>query len=336
MTRDEVQLFIENGLPPNSGTGELVETHISWVVLCKDFAYKIKKPIHYSFLDFSSLEKRKHFLQEELRLNWRLTFNVYLGIDCIREAGAGPIIGGRGKVIDYALRMRKLDRSKQMDQLVGNNDVLHADLAGLADRLIRFHRRTRVVHDANPLEVVERFDDLRQEIPYFGLSLGNEWASEAEESLQLAAGFIRSQEPYLNKRLKAGWYRDAHGDLHTRNIFLLPEPVVFDCVEFNAAYREIDLLNELAFLCMDLESFNRADLADDFFRIYTQAYPLEISDDDRALFLYYKSYRANVRAKVNSLRAQSAATGTDRDRALKEVVKYLTLMRQYLGELAFA
>ena len=137
----------------------------------------------------------------------------------------------------------------------------------------------------------------------------------------------------LAQRLNAGYFRDCHGDLHSRNIFLLPDPQPFDCIEFNDDIRQIDVLNEVAFLCMDLDAFDRKDLSDLFIEYYNQFFPTMMTDADRRLFVYYKSYRANIRAKVNSLRARSAAGSVEKAKSLSAVSKYLELMDSYLSSL---
>ena len=134
----------------------------------------------------------------------------------------------------------------------------------------------------------------------------------------------------LAARLKAGFFRDCHGDLHSRNIFLLATPQPFDCIEFNDDFRQIDVLNEIAFLCMDLDSFGRQDLADLFLKYYNDLFPTMKTVEDQLLFIYYKSYRSNIRAKVNSLRARSAKDERERKNALAESRKYLQLMNSYI------
>ena len=146
--------------------------------------------------------------------------------------------------------------------------------------------------------------------------------------------FIEKSKDLLAARLREGFYRDCHGDLHSRNIFLLPAPVPFDCIEFNDDFRQIDVLNEVAFLCMDLDAFDRKDLSDLFVDDYNHFFPAIRTSEERNLFIYYKSYRANVRAKVNSLRAKSAANKTDENRALADAEKYLQLMDHYLKSVA--
>lgn len=152
-------------------------------------------------------------------------------------------------------------------------------------------------------------------------------------AIEISDRFIQKNKELLANRLKAGFFRDCHGDLHSRNIFLLSSPQPFDCIEFNDDYRQIDVLNEVAFLCMDLDAFGRKDLSDLFLTSYNNLFTSIKTDDDYTLFVYYKSYRANIRAKVNSLRARAAEDDSQKKSALAEANKYLLLMDSYINEL---
>jgi hypothetical protein len=158
-------------------------------------------------------------------------------------------------------------------------------------------------------------------------------SSAIDRAIDSSDAFIEKHQGLFTTRLKAGFFRDCHGDLHSRNIFLLPDPQPFDCIEFNDEYRQIDVLNEVAFLCMDLDAFGRTDLADLFLDYYNTLFPTIRREEERRLFIYYKSYRANIRAKVNSLRARSAGNDEGRRLSLVEVAKYLALMDRYMKEL---
>lgn len=137
----------------------------------------------------------------------------------------------------------------------------------------------------------------------------------------------------MTERTAKGFARDGHGDLHTGNIFLLDTPQPFDCIEFNDDIRQIDVLNDIAFLCMDLEAFERKDLSERFLHSYLRLFPARETEEDNQLFLYYKSYRANVRAKINSLKAHAATTPEEKTSAMADARKYLDLMNGYLREL---
>ena len=332
MTSQEIKQLLDQGLiQGNCDKPELIETHISWVILCDSLAYKIKKPIQYSFLDFSSINKRLFYCQEEIRLNWRLTFNVYLSIAAIRKHDDKIVLGGsEGEIIDYAVCMRRLDSKRQMNRLILRNHVNNHDIQNIALLLARFHQHTKVIKQKEFDGLQEKFNDLVNEKNYVSEMIDPDLSFLIDKSMATAENFILENKELMQDRLEQGFYRDGHGDLHTRNIFLLDQPVIFDCIEFNADYREIDILNEIAFLCMDLEAAGHDDLSALFLKYYVKQLNLKLGAQEKALFTFYKSYRANVSAKVNCLRAQSTTHDADCTKALNEVKKYLHLMDTYL------
>lgn len=332
MTKEQINKLVSDGeFPEISSQRELIETHISWVIVCDQFVYKIKKPIRYSFLDFSTLPLRKHFCEREIELNRRLTDNIYLDVQPICEWQGRLIVGSKeGTIIDYTVRMIKLDREKQMDILLLGNKVVETDIRRLAEKIAFFHKNTEIIYKKNFLDIQEEFNDLGAEKEFLAEQLDTDHGNIISHAIETSDTFIAKNKGLLAARLKAGFFRDCHGDLHSRNIFLLPSPVPFDCIEFNDDFRQIDVLNEVAFLCMDLDAFDRQDLADLFVTYYNHFFPAMITENDKSLFIYYKSYRANVRAKVNSLRAKSAENSTDKIKALSAADKYLRLMDSYI------
>lgn len=315
--------------PETTGKRELIETHISWVIVCDQFVYKIKRPVHYSFLDFSTLEMRKHFCEREIELNKRLTDNIYLDVQPVSEWQGSLFIGATdGAIIDYAVRMLKLDREKQMNILLSQNKVTAMDMKNLAEKIAFFHKKTNIIYKKDFLDVQEKFNDLEAEREFLAVQLSKDCSNIIDRAIKTSDTFIEKNKKLLAARLSAGFFRDCHGDLHSRNIFLLPAPEPFDCIEFNDDFRQIDVLNEVAFLCMDLDAFDREDLSTVFIDYYNHLFPAMSTSQDRGLFIYYKSYRANIRAKVNSLRAKG--NNVDKTQALSAVDKYLRLMDSYL------
>jgi aminoglycoside phosphotransferase family enzyme len=329
-------LLLEGEFPEVSAERELIETHISWVFLCHRFVYKIKKPIKYSFLDFSTLEKREKYCKREIELNKRLTNAIYLDVVPINKLNDHYKIGGSvGTVIDYAVRMHKMDRTKQMDRLLVQNKVTKSDIKNLAKKIALFHGNTVIIYQKDVLDIQGKFNDLEGEKKYLaGQSDDGKYATIIANAIKTSNTFLEKNKELLAGRLRAGFFRDCHGDLHSRNIFLLPSPQPFDCIEFNDDYRQIDVLNEVAFLCMDLDAFGKKDLSELFLEYYNQFFPSMKSPKEHHLFVFYKAYRANIRAKVNSLRAKSAVNKKERTKALSEVDKYLRLMESYLKTLS--
>jgi hypothetical protein len=335
MTDEQIGELISQGkFPETTQKKELVETHISWVILCDRVVYKIKKPIQYPFLDFSTLELRRHFCKRELELNQRMSENVYLEVLPIHELNGVYIIGGsEGTEVDCALKMRKLDPQRQMDVLLARNMVSPSDIKALAERIVDFHNSAKIIYETDVLDISEKFNALSGEKEFLSQNLDKQSGKEIDRAIETSDVFLNKNKGLLEGRLKADFFRDCHGDLHTRNIFLLPAPLPFDCIEFNDSYRQIDVLNEVAFLCMDLDALDRKDLSELFISYYDQLFPVMRNKNERQLFIYYKSYRANVRAKVNSLRAKSASDEKNRSKALTEARKYLKLMDSYVTAL---
>lgn len=335
MTTQQINNLLSAGkFPEETGTRELIETHISWVILCDQFAYKIKKPVQYSFLNFSTLSLRLHYSNLEIELNKRLTHDVYLEVLPIHSWQDQIIVGGmKGTLIDYAVKMHKLNPEKQMDKLLTQHLVTEQHIKKLAEKIASFHKNTSVVYQKDLLDVQEKFNDLETEKEYLSKQLDGKFSLIISDAIQFSDNFLDKNEGLIAARLKDGFYRDCHGDLHSRNIFLLPDPVPFDCIEFNDDFRQIDVLNEVAFLCMDLDAFDRKDLSALFLKFYTHFFPAMKTKRERNLFIYYKSYRANIRAKVNALRAKSATTTSEKSKSLLAAKKYLYLMENYVKEL---
>jgi len=332
MTQEEIDSLLAHGdFPEPTSQRQLVTTHISWVIVCDRFVYKIKKPITYSFLDFSTLERRKFYCEQEIVLNKRLTQGIYLEVVPIHMTKGGLQIGGQeGTIVEYALKMHKMDPDKQMDLLITKDKVQFADIENLAVCIANFHKAATIIRKKDVLEIKDKFNDLVSVRNFLAMEIGSEMRTIIDKAITVSDLFLQKNEVLLKDRLKLGYYRDGHGDLHTRNIFLLPTPQPFDCIEFNDEYRQIDVLDEVAFLCMDLESLDKKQFSERFIEHYNALFPVMRTAEERNLFVYYKCYRANVRAKVNGLRAKSASNTSDRKNALAEVRKYLAMIEQYL------
>lgn len=335
MTKEQInELLLKGQFEEYPSLPVMIETHISWVFLCDQFVYKIKKPIKYTFLDFSILEKRKYFCHREIELNKRLTDEIYIDVQPVTILAGRHFIGGKkGEVIDYAVKMKKMDPQKRMDVLLIKIKVTESHIRNLAERIAIFHKKTDIIYQKDILDVQKKFDDLGEESDYLSEHLNANSKTIISNAIAASYAFVQKNKALLDSRLKAGFFRDCHGDLHSRNIFLLPYPQPFDCIEFNDDFRQIDVLNEIAFLCMDLDAFGRKDLSDLFLTSYNNLFSSMKTEDDRKLFVYYKSYRSNIRAKVNSLRARNANDDVQRIAALKEADKYLHLMDVYMKEL---
>lgn len=336
MTNEQVQNIVaQRRFPGDASSAELLETHISWIILTPEFAFKMKKPVQFSFLDFSTLEKRAFYCQEELRLNRRLAPDMYLDVLPIALAADGmPEIGLQNSLaIDFAVRMRRMDDSRQMDKLLLKNAVSPSDMQALAALLAPFHQSVAFPAKDAPYQSGDNradFDDLFQLenacVQLFGseaITILTTWRNTVDR-------FLAAHELRLHARAESGFWVDGHGDLHGRNIFLLPQgPVVFDCIEFNPHFRKLDVLNDLAFLCMDLDADEHHELEKTFMDAYLRHWACIENPEDRRLFQYFKAYRANVRLKVTLIAWQQHGT-----KALeKTAAVYWGLLGRYMKKM---
>lgn len=327
------QLIQHNAFPDVSTEVQLIETHISWVILTQNFAFKIKKEICYSFLDFSTLEKRKFYCDRELELNQRLTEDMYLKVVPIRiDKGLIAIEGKTGEIIDYALKMRRMDESRQMNLLLEAGEVTKKHMIQIADKLSVFHAFTDVVQRPPDIAAMqEDFADILNVKAFIKKHLGPKAAEKIEEAVAFSKTFLKEHTPRILERHQMGFTIDGHGDLHSKNIFLLDKPVIFDCIEFNDHFRQLDVLNEIAFFCMDLNFYKREDLEAFFLHNYLIKYPCLFNEQDHQLFRYFKFYRANIKVKVNALKAIQATSEKEFGKRLDLTDRYFVLLRRYLG-----
>ncbi|WP_328793988.1 bifunctional aminoglycoside phosphotransferase/ATP-binding protein [Hydrogenophaga sp. BPS33] len=283
---------------------ELIETHISWVLLTPIYAYKLKKPVRFPFVDFSSVDARKHFCEEELRLNQRFAPPLYIDVLPVYGSPESPRMGGikDGMPIDHVIRMRRFPQSSLLRNLLESGRIEPAWLDGLASRMAEFHASAPAVSPASPIggpdmivrkvtdvltSLQERCEDSRH-VRLHG------WMNEQARALR----------PAWTARQRGGWIRECHGDLHTGNVVLIEgELVPFDCIEFDPGLRWIDVMSDIAFLTMDLKAHGRRDLA---FRFLDEW--LQRSGDHAGLQVlhFYEVYRALVRAMTSGLGKQSS------------------------------
>ena len=332
MKEAQVKQVIKNkAFPDKKIKPRLVETHISWVILTSRYAFKIKKPLKYSFLDFSTVEQRKYYCERELELNSRLTKNMYLKVLPVTMEGDHVKIGnGNGEILDYAVMMKKLRADKQMDVLLKKNRVDHDHIEALARVLLGFHKKAQMINKKfDAKKIKESFNDIDSVKDYANKHIGNHTGETIDLSIQTSNKFLQKNKNLFVKRIEEGFVRDCHGDLHSKNIFLYAKPVIFDCIEFNDDFRQIDLLDEIAFFCMDLEDHNREDLSHSFQQFYFSKFPCMRNEQEGKLFVYYKLYRANVRAKVSLLKAKQAHNATEEKSRLNNAAGYLKLMNKY-------
>ena len=305
---------------------ELLQTHISCVLLAGDYAYKIKKPLNLGFLDFSTPAARRFFCEEELRLNRRTAPNLYLEVLAIGGSASAPVLGGGGPAIEYALKMRRFAQDALLDAMARRGALAPEHIDALAQRLAAFHAGAEragpeqaygtAAHILAP--TLQNFAQMRPlaRTPAESALLARlrDWSQR--EHARLAGAF--------DARKRAGWVRECHGDLHLGNIALLEGvPTPFDAIEFNPELRWTDVMNDIAFLAMDLLDHGLPRLAHRFLNAY-----LEATGDYAGVRVlrYYLVYRALVRAKVSCLRAhQPGVAALEQSGAERAVGRHLAL-----------
>lgn len=332
MKPDEAKSLAASGVFQDAPLrARMEETHISWVLLGKKDVFKIKKPLKLSFLDFSTLALRKENCEREVRLNNRFT-DIYLSVVPVQfQDGQWCIDGKQGKAVDYAVHMKRMASSKRMDKMLSSGKVSEAGIASLAKTIAAFHREAIRIDKPFALATARKlFNDLAEMEAFTQKNLKPEQAAVIGESIRWSNGFLEKHGPRMQQRIEQGLKRDVHGDLHSGNIFLYKKPVLFDCIEFNDAYRQIDLLYEIAFLCMDLEASGHRGLARHFLNEYNGLLPCILEKEDQSIFNYYKCLRANVRAKVHGIGARNAGAEEEKKSHTSEMGKYLDLMKGYM------
>jgi uncharacterized protein len=308
----------------------VVETHISWVLLTGPFAYKIKKPLNLGFLDFSSLENRRHYCAEELRLNRRLAPQLYLDLIAINGTPDAPVLNGPGAPIEFAVKMKEFPQEAQLDRLLSEGRLLPEHIDALSARLASFHGTIAVAGPDSPYGTPE---GIARPVRENFLPIRAQFSDPAEgrklDRLEAWANRMhRDRTGDFLERKRDGFIRECHGDMHLANMVLLEGRVtIFDCIEFNENLRWIDVMSEIAFLTMDLDDRERPDLSH---RVLT-AY-LELTGDYTGLRLlrFYQVYRALVRAKVACIRlGQPGLSEPDRRRTLERYRTYESLAERY-------
>ena len=306
----------------------LVETHISWVLLTGEFAYKIKKPVSFGFLDFSTLEKRRFFCHEEIRLNRRLAAEIYLEVVSITGPPAAPVIGGTKEVIEYAVKMKQFSEGVLLSELAGSKQLSADEIDQIADILADFHQQVEPAEQAssygNAADIKHWFDENFEQIKPLLRDLHN---PQQLNAIQLWGGreWHRRTE-LMELRKQQGFVRECHGDLHLSNMTLIDGKVtLFDCIEFNPMLRWIDVVSEVAFLMIDLCYFGYQNYAFRFLNRY-----LQHTGDYQSLGVlrYYLVYRAMVLAKVALLRMQQCRDSESR-LAQKKFTAFMNLAEKF-------
>ena len=305
---------------------QIIETHISWVILTGEFVYKIKKPVSLGFLDFSTLERRKFFCEEELRLNRRTAPELYLDVVPIGDTPDGLRIGVE-PAIEYAVRMRQFPADARLDQRIEAGQLVPEDMRALAEMLARFHQALPPRENIDPaLAAAKAIRPARKNFSHLHPEL---FGDDSRRKLAEVETWTRQQsimlEPVFEARARNGFIRECHGDLHLANLVTLEGRIVlFDCIEFNPELRWIDIVSDIAFLVMDLVAHAREDLAYAFLSAW-----LEQNGDYDGLEVlrFYLVYRCMVRVIVASIQFEQSHEGASGNDQPVDVHRYLELAR---------
>lgn len=315
--------------PEPTSSVQLIQTHVSWIFLTDEYVYKVKKPVNYGFLDFSSLDKRRFFCDEEVRLNSRLCPDIYLQTVPLVMTPDGASFHGEGEIIDYAVLMKRLPAQRMLDVLVDRGAVTPEDMRSIADVVGRFHLeadRSKEISSFGTIAAItancnENFSQLTayidRSISHDDLSIITDWTDK----------FLKRLKQAFERRVLDGFIRDCDGDLHLENICLADRPYIFDCIEFNNRFRYSDTAADVAFLLMDLDFHGREDLGDAFLEHYRDITSDEGLDE---ILPFYKIYRAMVRGKVESFRLDDPGIpDIDKEKARRTALRYFSLAKRY-------
>ena len=314
-------LLCPSAYPHRPQQVDIVQTQISVVFLAGDYVYKVKKPVAFDFLDFTTLDRRLFFCEQEVKLNCRLCADTYLGVVPIVGEGQTLNVEGNGEPVEYAVKMRRLPQDRMMDTLLRANGVTVDMVERLAEKLALFHRHEQVNEQLAALggldvltsDMIENYAEAE---PYIGRTIT---PGQYERIRAFSHGFLEQHAPLFDKRVADGRIRDCHGDLRAAHVCFIERLCIFDCIEFNDRFRYVDVANEIAFLAMDLDFYAQPALSREFVHAY-----VEYAGDEELLALldFYKCYRAYVRGKVEGFKLDDETIGDEekevaRDRAAR-------------------
>ncbi|MGM0579551.1 MAG: phosphotransferase [Bacteroidota bacterium] len=309
----------------------IIETHISWVLMSEDFVFKIKKPVKLNFLNFSSLNLRRHYCMREIFLNQSYS-DIYLDVLPIRKENDNWTIGnGNGDIIDYAVRMKRIQNEKKMDVRLDDGKISKIHIEELANTISKIHREAEIVNSNfnldNLRDLFNGFSDIK---PFALKYLDKKYFNIIDRSIAWSNKFLESHKVRMKQRTEEGFIRLLHGDLHCGNVFISNPPVIFDCIEFDDNLRQIDILSEIGFLCMDIEAHDEPNLSDYFVEKYNKLFNVIQTQEDFEILHYYKCFRATIRARVSIINAEQQQNSSKFKEALSKAKTYLRLLKTYL------
>ena len=300
-------LSAPSAYPQPAETVEVHQTHISIVFLAGSLAYKIKKPVDLGFVSYRTLERRRHFCEEEVRLNRRLAPEIYLGVVAVTRQDGAIRMDGTGEVVEWAVKMKRLPDAATLRAHLERDDVGVEAFEELACRLARFHAAADSgdkVSAGGSFEAIARNarENFEQSAPQVGVTLSKSTLDRLKVRTEAALAHLRS---IIEDRALRGIPRDTHGDLRLDHVYWFPERnppgdwIMVDCIEFDERFRYADPVADVAFLAMELTLLGRDDLAGSFVDAYLRA---SGDEQGRSLLSFYQAYRAAVRGKVEGMK----------------------------------
>ena len=287
---------------PKVKSVKILQTHISYIALTGKYAYKIKKPVNFGFLDFSNLEKRKFYCEEEIRLNRRLCPEIYNDVVTITKKDNTFKIDGKGKIIDYAVKMKEFPQENIMTKMLHNNKIDEKIIDKILDILIKFYKTSEKSKEINTFGSIDKIkintdENFEQTESAIDKTISENIFNFIKKNTNK---FLKEKKDVFKSRIKKGFIRDCHGDLHTGNIVVTNSDIyIFDCIEFNNRFRYSDIASDICFLVMDLDFLGHPYLSSYMIEKY-----IEKSGDKEIIKVlnFYKCYRAYVRGKVTGFR----------------------------------
>lgn len=308
---------------------KLIETHISLLFLTGNYVYKVKKPVDFGFLDFTSIEKRRHFCEQEVKLNRRLSPKIYLGVAEITREGKRISLDGKGEVVEYAVKMMQISEESLLEKLLERRQLTHEMIEAVSAKLVDFYFNAEtndfIKSFAEPKRIQQDTDEnFQQTEKYIGVTILREIYEEVKKRTN---DFLKTREKLFYQRIHSCRIRDCHGDLRLEHIFWEDGISIFDCIEFNERFRYTDVAADIAFLAMDLDYHGREDLGEHLIRVYVR----ESGDRELTEVLdFYRCYRAYVRGKVDSFQLDDPTIPVEKKvEARGRAQKYFELSYRY-------
>ncbi len=320
--------------PHHPAEVEIIQTHISYVFIAGDIVYKVKKPLKFDFLDFTSLEKRKFYCEEELRLNKRLAPDTYLDVAAISLDSRGNITLGKGKeIIEYAVRMKKLPADRMLKTLLSQGLADEKIMDNLAKKIAAFHQQAQTGGHIDAMGDIENIlhnneENFTETLNYINITIPE---YQYKFIRDYTGKFLADNKALFEKRVAEHKIRDGHGDLHLDHICINDEITIFDCIEFNERFRCGDVAEDVAFLTMDIDFNGYSQHADAFIQSYVK---YSGDTDMPALLNFYRCYYAYVRGKVTGFRLdQKEITKNEREEIKETAARYFDLAYTYAARL---